>query len=642
SPAAQDSGLPEARLPCRIDQAQLRCQGLAGLVDFKLRVRGFTPLYFWRQRVPPTGELQLGQLRLARGASLSGRVALETGAPAGAKCRVELEPYGGASAITPDDQRARGQLRQRQATNEDGHFQFRDLPPGTYQLTARQPGLAPARRYPVQVVAGAESALAQAMVLRALLDLTIETTPTTDARGRPWRVAVAEVDPGQRQLGRHLDSVGEGVVDPQGTFRRSGLAAGSYQVTILDGAGNRYLTEEVALESGNERHLLALEEVPVEGRVEFGKTALPARLTFGGWRGSTAIPAQSDPEGEFETILPHEGLWRVLVESERPALRRTLTKVEVRRERGARAARLSLRLPGTRLWGRALDESGRPLAGARLTLLELASAAPSWTTTDESGHFELLGLAPGAVQVDASYQGRDGQVRSAGPLLVTVAEEPPAPALELVLERKMKLQGQLLTPDGPMTGAPVIGLAWQPGQSWPTEMIQAVTQADGRFEMSLPARSVFVDLIGMPLGLDLTLERVQLGAGLPPPPVLLAPGSLGGTLTLSGLAPEQDGAGPAEFKPCLFTAQGQVLDSSLLRLWASLNATAPNEPGRLGLPHLPAGVYTACWRGLGDLSGGSLEPGSDPARCVSGQLQPLGRLELEFPALRPPASQPGS
>ena len=71
---------------------------------------------------------------------------------------------------------------------------------------------------------------------------------------------------------------------------------------------------------------------------------------------------ESDDEGRFHGILPREGPWKIEVQAAEPAFS-TSARAEVDAGRSGKAT-LDIRLPDTRIFGRVVDEQGKPVARA--------------------------------------------------------------------------------------------------------------------------------------------------------------------------------------------------------------------------------------------------------------------------------------
>lgn len=108
---------------------------------------------------------------------------------------------------------------------------------------------------------------------------------------------------------------------------------------------------------------------------------------------------------------------------------------------------------GAAVLGRVLDESGRPVAGAEVQVVQgqtwWARGDTPQVETDAQGQFALFALAPGDVQVEAELPGS----LSAQSETFDLAVGERAEGVELVLSNGQSLSGVVLSP----TGAAVVG-----------------------------------------------------------------------------------------------------------------------------------------------------------------------------------------
>jgi hypothetical protein len=101
---------------------------------------------------------------------------------------------------------------------------------------------------------------------------------------------------------------------------------------------------------------------------------------------------EANEKGFFHGVLPEPGLWQVEVRAEDPAVE-ARTMVQVRPDRAGRAS-VEVALPGTRLFGRVVDEQGQPVRGARVSLS--SGLIDQAVRAGADGTFELRGVEEGS------------------------------------------------------------------------------------------------------------------------------------------------------------------------------------------------------------------------------------------------------
>ena len=160
-----------------------------------------------------------------------------------------------------------------------------------------------------------------------------------------------------------------------------------------------------------------------------------------------------------------------------------------------------IELPGGRVHGVVVAADGTKSAAVVHALRGVRMAAQQ--RTDESGHFDFVGLAPGTYQLDAqSLHGSTAQ-----PVAVTIDDEE-SRELTLVTEPYVRLSGYVVTPDGrPASGAiikyPVDGIQWD----------RIVADVRGYFERDLPSGVKTAQLIVLTFAHPAKLLTSPVGGG---------------------------------------------------------------------------------------------------------------------------------
>jgi hypothetical protein len=341
--------------------------------------------------------------------------------------------------------------------------------------------------------------------------------------------------------------------------------------------------------------------------VELGNEPVAAEVVFGTTTGAPRVNLRSDEEGLFFGVLPREGEWpvEVILPGGAP---QAIDPVAVRRGPGG-VARVALRVPDTRLLGEVVGDDGVPVAGAIVLVVRLDAPASEVERragvdqrrrretnlrTDREGAFEIRGLLPGTVRVHAHDAGRSSDWRE-----VALAEDEPTEPVRLVLRLRQRVVGIVVSPDGPVPGAAVMG--YSRGREAPVEpFAQAVTGADGRFSLEVDAQTPLLDLLVVPPVHDVVLTRFSPGAE----PVVVAVERSGASLILEGFGPDAVLVGGGAELPL------GVLVSALFRF-----GRVAIDSQALQIEGMPPGVYAAC-------------SGRQVPTCASGLLGLAGSLVL--------------
>lgn len=135
--------------------------------------------------------------------------------------------------------------------------------------------------------------------------------------------------------------------------------------------------------------------------------------------------------------MPKPGKWRVDVEASEPRLRASVN-VEVEPE-DVRAF-VAIELPDTRVYGKVVDASGTPAAGATVGLSSAISTLE--TEADQKGDFEFRAFPAGAAELFASRAaGQAGREASDTYLFETAGQS--LPEARVKRPAPFKLRGAL-------------------------------------------------------------------------------------------------------------------------------------------------------------------------------------------------------
>lgn len=603
--------MPPGALTCPVDkEGSWSCFLPAATFDLAVAVEGFTPHYRWSVEVPPAKTVSLGTFRLERGGSVAGWVAVEGGAidPARAVARLSF------LSACDSDPRAVLELDRiavERPVSKDGFLQFTGLAPGNYSLEVRQPGLAPARVASIRVATKAETFLPEPLLLTRPIALELEITPPRDEQGEPWRARVIRRTEGDS---RPAPIVFDSRADPEGRFTMADQSPGWFDVTVLDARGNRVHSEPKLYLDTSARHKIEVHRVAIEGRLRLGSEPLAAALWFGGRSGEKSVRMQADEKGRFAGLLPSQSFWAVDIEAAEPKLR-TRTRVKVQPDRSGRAT-VSIDLPDTQLFGRIVDQDGKPAARAFLVIA--TQELDQNVQVDEAGAFDVRGLPEGPLALIAADNMTEGS-RQSDRTLLNATQGCRIGPLELRLRPVRRLSGTVLSPLGPVVGALVVAMANSPAAGGG----QAATGPKGTFSLELPANLDSVTAVIKAPGFGtqafpLTVEGTPL------------------SLTVSEAAGKIRIAPPGEatdlqrenLRVALFQ-NGLEIPLSLLREDVSTSATSGRESADLLLANLAPGQYVACIARKQVDSKGAVERAPKAAvACDSGQLTAGATLEL--------------
>ncbi|HYK04140.1 MAG TPA: carboxypeptidase-like regulatory domain-containing protein [Thermoanaerobaculia bacterium] len=472
------------RVACELDAEVWRCEVPAGRpLHLKIAIDNFAPLFVWDVSVQPGAVQDTGIQTLVRGAAISGLGVLDRGRPA-VGANVRLLPLT-AGHQTPVDRAAK---RHQTKTNARGHFQFTGVEPGVYRLVSALAGRGDAVLEAVEIRPGEHLELREPLVHRELAELTLLLQPPVAPSQMPWSVELFR--DGEREF--EVVPVTRGPASVDGYWTRNGLQPMSYNLRILDADGSRVVSQEILLRGGREQITVDVATIGVAGRVLAGDGGIAAEVKFESE--GRSVRSKSDGEGAFTIAFPGAGTWTPSVSVGTARVR--LETVEIK---SPHEDELILRLPGGRVRGRVLDQTGRPASNV-LVRLTRAIRSVSSAYSDETGEFHLIGVEGGQYSISAETDETFG-----GPLPLTAREDETA-EIEIRLEPWKEVTGVVTTASGAAaSGAVVRNFDASTG-------LMEDTIADGRgaFSFRVTPRSATIELIVLAPPHPIAMRRIAL------------------------------------------------------------------------------------------------------------------------------------
>lgn len=593
-------GWQSATVDCSLDADRFDCTVPAGEVDLRVAAEDFAPHYAWNTSIAAGESLDLGLVVLVEGASITGSVVIPRGETTSA-AEVAVSPLV-EGTVDDEDQRRLGLRRHAVATDETGRFQAKGLSAGSYELSVNLPGHSPTRISPIPLKRGEEWFVERPIALDPLITLQVYLDPPQDVDGRPWHVRLLG-EPKVAAGATLRDEIAQGAATTAGHWSEENLPTGPYLLQVEDDGGSVWSQLPVDLTASSAPLFVELPAVTVEGEVLRGDEPVAAKLIFGTSSGRPSVSIESDEEGRFSGVLPHEGEWPLeIARVGKPP--QALDPVDVERGAGG-VAELTVRLPDTHLDGEVVDANGEPVANAVVLVLreDAKPSAPEREAgverrrrreanlrSDHEGQFAIDGLLPAPLSVVAYDRTRTSRWHQ-----VELSEGAPAAPIRLVLEARSEVTGVITTAEGPVAGATVIGFSRD--SVAPLDLFaQAVSSADGRFSFEVTAGTRLLDLLVAAPGHDVTMRRVALGSQ----PLIIAVSRSEGRLLLQDLGPGTT----------LLHSGAEVPIETLASLLVPLGRLDFAEDG-LWIAGVEPGGYALCTRQAAGCDSGNLIPGAE-------------------------------
>lgn len=612
---------PQSRCPIT-ERGRFECVLPGESRSLVLASGSFAPVRFREARVEVGKTFSLPATELQPGASLVGQVLLEDNSPPGSLPPATIRIFRFVAVSRADPTPPLPIIEQ--PLREDGAFSFVGLEPGAVVIEVTKAGYSPARLAPLELAAGIELQIPEALRLALPLDVVVEVDPPTDGFGRPWKVGLVPSAIGKAG-GRHPQAF-EGETDAEGRLHAPGLDRGRYLFRVEDNAGNRFhFDPELWLaDPADAKIRVELPLIDVRGDVTFGGRPLRARLLFGGSFGTRRVETESDEDGRYAVTLPRPGRWRIDLEAEAISTR---LSAEVEPRLDGRRAEVDLEIPDTHLFGTVVDEMGGKVAGAEVVVgLENDRLT---LKSDAEGQFEIRGVAPGIHSLVAELRAGRPEVLMSDEVRREFLEDQSVGPVELRLLPLGHRRGRVLMPGGqPIPGAEVT--VWSGGGR--PSVGQARSDQDGGFSVRVdPRATTYVVLVMAPGAALAVTERANDGG-----PLDLVVEPQGGRLEISLPFESEEiqsrGYGLRLYRDGVELGLGHV---NRWRRSLGLPADPQWKDRRIEIPKLAQGTYFAC---LGTSEGfaAALAAGNPAAApgisCRGGFLAAGGELSLTLGA----------
>ena len=456
-----------------------------------------------------------------------------------------------------------------------------------------------------------ESQVLDRLVLAPPVTFDISLDPAVEPYGSPWRIELAQRTDSSEPPASQIS----GTASPEGLWRVPGVAAGTYELLVTGDQKAVWHREFLDIKPGQPALRIELPVLRVEGRVSIGKEPLAAALWLSR-KGGRRLRFDSDDRGRFSGSLPDEGLWVPQIQATAEKLRATLEPVEIKPPKGKHLATVEIRVPDTRLAGQVVDETGQPVAAAKIIARHLEKNWTDQFEADEKGEFSIRGLHPGPLTVKAEDGERQSDFTPAD-----LPQEGESPWLRLVVRKLQTFDGRVVSPTGGVPGAMILAWSAFNGQG-AANMTQVVSDVEGSFHLDLPRGDVVPESGRVSAG---PCHASVAAPASPGQPIEIPVESQGGTLTLE----LTEGWSLTPARP--WRQLRRARDAEDLGADPGGAASKPGAAGRLVLPNVEAGPYSLC---AGAAAVSRLEARGEPpaASCTGGVLAPNGELVLRAPA----------
>jgi hypothetical protein len=475
----------EGRSLCEVDELRWRCAVPAENLDLQFALAGSAPEFRWG--VDARKPARVGALAFTPGSSLSGHLQLQKG--------VRQKLGGIEVSIAPANHDAR-----RVSTTADakGFFQLKGVAAGSYVVRAAGNGLVSPPRT-VEVIAGVNATLRAPLDVAPPRKASLTFHPPLDVAGERWLAELVTTAPGSTTS----DVVAQSLASPSGQWTSTALTPGEYQLVVRRQDKGLWKTQNITVAEEDVELAVSVEGQRVEGTVRVGDRPLEAAtVQFGGdW----AEEFVADDEGRFQGVVPQadDNVARILVTADAPDVRRHV-RVEGSRSLDGDMT-YDVVLPDTTILGRTIDQNGKPVPYAILTLRSVDDRELlEQPSSHEDGSFQLAGYAPGTYRLQAAAFEMSSAVVD-----VHASESVSPQTIDVVLRSPERVLGEVMMGSLPIAGAEIVALPHGVATSF---VPIARSDARGRFTLDLPPGTATYDVIAISPGFATAAGRVTRDA----------------------------------------------------------------------------------------------------------------------------------
>lgn len=583
--------------------------------DFRLNASGFVSSFLWDRKLPPGGEMDLGELRLKRGGSLVGRVITWDGHPLPRDITISVFPEGLAMKRGP---KGRFAMIDRARLMPHNFFQFSALDPGAYTLRAVGGNYAPVELHNIEILPGRESNLMEGLSLKPPVIVDVIIDPPTDSDGKPWSVSFgSSSDP------REIPVV---EADAGGLASATDLHYGKYLVMVQGQDGHRVWANVISFDMPKIFLPIDLDLIAVEGVLQIGDDPLAAHLLFGGRFGAVSVEMESDKKGDFFGNLPRVGKWNVDVHAIEDSFAMTVM-VDVPQPKSGKS-KLEITLPDTTLEGTVVTEQGIPPTDETKVSIRPIEPEGTWTDVDvdPEGKFLFRGLPEGPVRIMADSAWAEEGCSEVQQLMLKAGNPV---RKRLVLHPKRLVEGILNAGGRPLPGARVVLDPLGPLD----RSCQTLSDARGHWKCRVPRNESRFTVNIFPPGWGAVTFLHQLGSEASETEFIkIDVGRTTGSLAIS-YPPDSDIDVPQHM--IFLRHRFGTLSNYQLGRWARANDSSipfPAEAGLLRTGPLEVGLYDVCRFELGspDWLHFLMDPYWRPRTCKSIEVSPGSDTEMSL------------
>jgi hypothetical protein len=486
-PKEKPKAQPRGTVDC-VPGRTFACRLPAATLDLRLEVEGYVPLYFWNRQLKSGSKLDLGLLKLEKGASVAGWVDLPVGiAPGDIEVVLEIAATGflGDPVLGTQLKRKRREVK----VDPSGFFQIVGAEPGPFSVFARTPGRPDGPKIQIHIRRDEESVLGTPLELPEPGRLRVWISPGAG----PWRFTLLA----RQARSQFAQDVKTERPEDSGWLELVDLPVGSFRYQVTDDDGGIWKSGELEIVPGeNPPLLIEIPQVEIAGKVLLGNEPVAAKILFGAM-GEQQIPIDSDQDGKFHGFLPREGRWEMAAELAEAGYVR-LEPVDVEEKE----LDLILRIPGVNLEG-IVFEDGKPKAAALVIVKDEGGKGRvlGTSTTNGEGKFRLAGLAAGTLGIMAKRADRQSKWT-----IVEAEVDQEAEKVRIELLESNRVRGRVLVQGTPLSAAKITAIP-NPSHLGRSSTVSGI---DGTFEVLLPAEAADAVLIGLAQGYAAAIEPAPI------------------------------------------------------------------------------------------------------------------------------------